>query len=99
MAGSSPPRVDHADHREAERFNQACLDVGVSFVLYDLRHTFATGMLTERDVGADLATIAVPLGHSGLRVVAKYLDPQAETRSEAMKRSGMILRGPLKRVK
>jgi integrase len=79
--------------------DQACLDAGVSFVLYDLRHTFATRMVTDPEVNADLATVAALLGHSGLRVVAKYLHPQAQTKSEAMKRYEKMLRAPLKRVK
>ena len=78
--------------------DQACLDAGVDFVLYDLRHTFATRMLTG-DPHADLATVAALLGHCGLRVVAKYLHPQAQAKSEAMKRYDQMLRAPLKRVK
>src|SRR5262252_7605750 len=37
------------------------------FVLYDLRHTWATAQ-----AGIDLATLAQILGHSGLRVAMKY---------------------------
>jgi integrase len=76
---------------------QACIDARVSFVLYDLRHTFATRQLTE--VGTDLGTVADLLGHSGLRVVAKYIHPRAKSKSEAMKRYDQMLRAPLKRAK
>jgi len=76
---------------------QACIDARVSFVLYDLRHTFATRQLTE--VGTDLGTVADLLGHSGLRVVAKYIHPRAKSKSEAMKRYDKMLRAPLTRTK
>jgi integrase len=76
---------------------QACLDAQVSFVLYDLRHTFATRQLTE--VGTDLGTVADLLGHSGLRVVARYIHPRAKSKSEAMKKYDRMLRAPLKAVK
>jgi integrase len=76
---------------------QACLDAGVSFVPYDFRHTFATRQLTE--VGTDLGTIADLLGHSGLRVVAKYIHPRAKSKSDAMKRYDKMLRAPLKVAK
>lgn len=76
---------------------QACLDAQVSFVLYDLRHTFATRQLTE--VGTDLGTVADLLGYSGLRVVAKYIHPRAKSKSEAMKKYDRMLRAPLKAVK
>jgi integrase len=76
---------------------QTCLDARVSFVLYDLRHTFATRQLTE--VGTDLGTVADLLGHSGLRVVAKYIHPRAKSKSEAMKQCDKMLRAPLKIAK
>ncbi len=64
--------------------DKACLDAGLSFVLYDLRHTFATRLLV--DVGVDVATVAALLGHSGLRAVAKYLHPQEQAKTEAMRK-------------
>jgi integrase len=76
---------------------QACIEARVSFVPYDLRHTFATRQLTE--VGTDLGTVADLLGHSGLRVVAKYIHPRAKSKSEAMKRYDKMLRAPLKFAK
>lgn len=40
------------------------------FVLYDLRHTFATRTAQR---GVDLATLAAILGHSGIRLVQRYV--------------------------
>src|SRR5215469_17256473 len=42
------------------------------FVLYDLRHTYATRM-AER--GMPLGTLAAVLGHSSLRMVMRYVHP------------------------
>jgi integrase len=53
----------------------------LNFVLYDLRHTFATRAAQTR---IDLATLAQILGHSGLRVVMKYVHSTAEHRKVAM---------------
>jgi integrase len=55
----------------------------IQFVLYDLRHTFATRMAQE---GVDLATLAATLGHNGLRAVIKYVHPTAEHQEAAMLR-------------
>jgi integrase len=51
------------------------------FVLYDLRHTFATRAAM---VGTDIATLAAILGHSGLRSVMRYVHIGAEHRRAAM---------------
>ncbi len=56
---------------------------GLSFVLYDLRRSFAT-RLAER--GIDLATIAAILGHSGVRVVMRYVHVTESHQREAMLR-------------
>lgn len=55
----------------------------VQFVLYDLRHTFAT-RLAEK--GVDLPSIAALLGHSGFRIVGRYVHPTAQHLEEAMLR-------------
>src|SRR6185312_553599 len=55
---------------------------GLDFVLYDLRHTFATRMA---QAGCDLATLAAILGHSSLRLVQRYVHPTAEHQARAMK--------------
>jgi len=53
----------------------------IQFVLYDLRHTFATRLAQDR---VDLATLAAILGHTGLRSVMKYVHPTAEHQEAAM---------------
>jgi site-specific recombinase XerD len=53
------------------------------FVLYDLRHTFATRMA---QAGIDLASLAALLGHNSLRSVQKYIHPTAEHKRNAMLR-------------
>ena len=58
---------------------------GLRFVIYDFRHTFATRM-AER--GMDLATLAAILGHSGIRVVQRYVHITQEHQREAMRRFG-----------
>jgi len=58
---------------------------GLRFVLYDLRHTFATRM-AER--GMPLATLAAILGHSGLRVIQRYVHISQDHQRDAMRRFG-----------
>lgn len=53
------------------------------FVLYDLRHTFATRMV---EAGCSLPALAAILGHSGLRMVMRYVHPQQEHKDAAMVR-------------
>jgi integrase len=56
-----------------ERHGDVLKDCELSFVPYDLRHTFAT---RAADAGMPLATLARILGHSNLRSVLKYVHPQ-----------------------
>lgn len=63
--------------------DSVCQDAGVSFVLYDFRHTFATRQLVEAKT--DMASLAAIMGHSSLRVLQKYLHPTAEHQRQAMK--------------
>jgi site-specific recombinase XerD len=67
----------------------------VSFVPYDLRHTFATRLA---QFGCDLASLAAILGHSSLRMVMKYVHPTAEHQREAMKKFEAGLQPRLKVV-
>lgn len=60
-----------------------CRDSGVSFVLYDLRHTFATRFA---EVNPDPYQLAAILGHSGLRCIMKYVNVQAEHIKRGMDR-------------
>ncbi len=59
---------------EEEGFN-------LNFVLYDLRHTFAT---RAAEAGVDLKTLADILGHNSLRCVHKYVHPSSEHKKRAM---------------
>lgn len=61
--------------------DRACIAAGVSFVPYDLRHTFATRMIAA---GADVPTVAALMGHSGLRTIYRYVHPTAEAKKQAM---------------
>jgi integrase len=79
-----PGRIEYID-RHIARLNNAhddvCAETGLTFVLYDFRHTFATRMA---EAGCDLATLAAILGHSSLRQVFKYVHPTAEHQRAAM---------------
>jgi len=52
------------------------------FVLYDLRHTFATRMAAA---GVPITTLAKILGHSSLRIVMRYVHPTEGDVRAAMK--------------
>lgn len=53
------------------------------FVLYDLRHTFATRLCTQARV--DLATAAKIMGHGDLQSIQKYVHPSEESVARAMR--------------
>jgi integrase len=75
----------------------ACLDAQLSFVLYDLRHTFATRLVTE--AGVDVVTLAKILGHSNLRTVMRYVHPTDEAAKSAMEKYQALIaerRAPVK---
>jgi len=63
--------------------DRVCLDTGVSFVLYDFRHTFGTiqGSVLKQDP----FTLAALMGHSNLRTIMRYVHSQQEQRQAAMK--------------
>jgi integrase len=61
--------------------DRVCLEAGVSFVIYDLRHTFATRAIAA---GIDAPTVAAIMGHSGLRTIYRYVHPTAEAKRSAM---------------
>lgn len=61
--------------------DRVCGDAGVTFRLYDLRHTFATRAI---EAGVPVAIVAALLGHSGLRTIHRYVHPSAEAQREAM---------------
>jgi integrase len=63
----------------------ACIEAGVSFVLYDFRHTFVTRRILE---GTPLPVVAAILGHSGLRTIGRYVHIIAEEQKKAMEKAG-----------
>lgn len=63
--------------------DRICIEAGISFVIYDFRHTFATRMVAA---GVDVPTVAAIMGHSGLRTIYRYVHPTAESKKLAMKK-------------
>ena len=63
--------------------NEILAETGLKFVLYDLRHTFATRMA---EAGCDLSTLAALLGHSSVRVVQRYVHITQAHQDAAMAR-------------
>lgn len=55
----------------------------LEFVMYDLRHTFAT---RKAERGMPLTTLAAILGHSSLRMVVKYVHPTQDHMDREMLR-------------
>lgn len=64
--------------------DRVCMDAGVSFVLYDFRHTFATRMLIDAEV--DMASLAAIMGHSNMTVLRKYVHPTEDHQRNAMRK-------------
>jgi integrase len=78
--------------------DRACVEAGVSFVLYDLRHTFGTRQATE--LKTDPFTLAAMMGHANLRTIMKYVHPEQSAQKEAMRRYAQAMqRRRLRRVK
>jgi integrase len=69
--------------------NAVCEKAELAFVLYDLRHTFATRMA---QAGVDLATLAAILGHSSIRIVQRYVHPTADHKKAAMTKYAETMR-------
>jgi integrase len=77
--------------------DRACRAAGVSFVLYDLRHTFGTRQATEEKT--DPFTLAKIMGHANLRTIMRYVHPDQEAAKAAMERyAAAQQRGKLRKV-
>jgi integrase len=61
--------------------DRVCLEAGVSFVLYDFRHTFATRQI---DAGTPVPVVAAIMGHNGLRTIWRYVHPTSAAQKQAM---------------
>lgn len=78
--------------------NEEAKAIEVSFVPYDLRHTFGTRQATE--VKTDPFTLAAIMGHSNLRTIMKYVHPDTSAQKAAMDRYVQAMdRARLVRVK
>lgn len=81
IPGKPIARLNSAHDAVCKQATQDGLQFG--FVIYDLRHTFATRMAMA---GVDLATLAAILGHSRIAMVQKYVHPTAEHQRTGMLR-------------
>lgn len=61
--------------------DRVCREAGVSFVLYDFRHSFATRQV---EAGTPVAVVAAIMGHSGLRTIHRYVHPTGLAQKQAM---------------
>ena len=66
-------------------------EAGVCFVLYDLRHTFAT---RAAEAGVPLAALAAILSHNNLRSVIKYVHPSEADQFRAIDRLDTVPLAP-----
>jgi integrase len=86
--GGDSPWVFPSDRRAGRPIGKlqgphdlVCREACLSFVIYDLRHTFATRMI---EAGVDVPTLAAILGHNGLRTIYRYVHPSEEHKRTAM---------------
>lgn len=85
------PSKRNPDQRIARvngQHDKVCADsrragIALNFVLYDLRHTWATRMA---QCGTDIPTLATMLGHNSIRIVQKYVHPTADHKKAPMLR-------------
>jgi integrase len=61
--------------------DRAVAKLQMSFVMYDLRHTFATRQV---EAGTDLPTLKGIMGHKDIRVTQKYVHPSQDHQDKAM---------------
>jgi integrase len=77
----APRKPGHHISRLNNAHDAVCAKGGFSFVLYDLRLTFATRIA---EAGVDFATLAAILGHGSIGIVQRYVHPTAEHKRAAM---------------
>ena len=80
------PSGRHAGHHLGQlntTHDRICREAGVSFCIYDFRHTFATRAI---EAGVPVAVVAAILGHASLRTIHRYVHPSAEAQRAAMER-------------
>jgi len=70
--GTRLSKLNGSHGKVLEKLNPEGATAELRFVLYDLRHTFATRMASA---GVPVTTLAKILGHSSLRMVMKYVHP------------------------
>ncbi len=75
----SMSQIESAHNRVIEEIQRN--GVALPIVIYDLRHTCAT-RLAER--GTPLTALAAILGHTGIRMVTKYVHPTQEEQDRVM---------------
>ena len=63
--------------------DRALAKLGINFVLYDLRHTFATRMI---EAGIDLPTLKDIMGHKDIRTTMRYVHVTQEHQHRAMEK-------------
>lgn len=61
--------------------DRVCLKTAIQFVLYDLRHTFATRMV---EAGVDIVALKEILGHENIRITMRYVHPSQAHQDSAM---------------
>jgi site-specific recombinase XerD len=76
-------RVNGSHDRVLARLNREHPEAPLHFVLYDLRHTFATRMA---EAGCPLSVLAAILGHANLRTIHRYVHVRPAVQQEAMLR-------------
>jgi integrase len=100
LAGRSrwvfPGRIDGEHTTKLNRAHDMVIKhAGLSFVLYDLRHTFATRTAAA---GCPLLTLARILGHASLRTIQKYVHPGQADMDEAMEKYAPSEFGPSRKT-
>lgn len=94
--GNSVQRVNGAHDRLLHRYNHPVDGekpaLQLAFVLYDLRHTFATRMA---EAGCPLPVLAAILGHANLRSIHRYVHVRPAVQQEAMLRYALASRSKI----